>query len=209
MSHKTHDPAALKSKTRLVFVRHAESYANIDKVWHGQTDTELTDKGYGQIEQLGAGFHQHMSPDVIYASPLQRTRHTAQAIADRHGLELQLDPRLMEFHLGDWEGTRFSELREKMNSIRDPHFEAPGGESQLLVKNRMVQAIEEIYQNHQGENIVLVSHGVAMAVAFAHYLHGDVTRWVEYTTHNTAVSELCLTSNKLLSFNDSGHLGDD
>ena len=208
MSHKSHDPAALKSKTRLVFVRHAQSYANIEKVWHGQTDTELTDKGYGQTKLLGAGFHHYMSPDVIYASPLQRTRHTAQAIADPHGLELQLDPRLMEFHLGDWEGIKFAELRDKMNLIRDPLFEAPGGESQLLVKNRMVEAVEEIYHNNQGKNIVLVSHGVAMAVAFAHYLHGDTTRWVEYTTHNTAISELCLSSSELLSFNDTEHLGD-
>jgi broad specificity phosphatase PhoE len=95
-----------------------------------------------------------------------------------------------------------------MNLIRDPHFEAPGGESQLLVKDRMVEAIEEIYHNNQGKNIVLVSHGVAIAVAFAHYLHGDTTRWVDYTTHNTAISELCLKSSELLSFNDTEHLGD-
>jgi len=208
LSHKSHDPAALKLKTRLVFVRHAESYANIDKVWHGQTDTELTEKGYGQTELLGAGFHRFMSPDVIYASPLQRTRHTAQAIADQHRLELHLDPRLMEFDLGDWEGIRFADLRDKMSLIHDPNFEAPGGESQLLVKNRMVEAVEEIYHNNQGKNVVLVSHGVAMAVAFAHYLHGDTTRWVEYTTHNTAISELCLNSSELLSFNDTEHLGD-
>jgi len=208
LSHKSLDPAALQSKTRLVFVRHAQSYANIDKVWHGQTDTELTEKGYGQTELLGAGFHSFMSPDVIYASPLQRTRHTAQAIADQHRLELHLDPRLMEFDLGDWEGIRFADLRDKMSLIHDPNFEAPGGESQLLVKNRMVEAVEEIYHNNQGKNVVLVSHGVAMAVAFAHYLHGDTTRWVEYTTHNTAISELCLNSSELLSFNDTEHLGD-
>ena len=209
MSHKSHDTGALKSKTRLVFVRHAQSFANIDKVWHGQTDTALTEKGYDQAKLLGAGFHHFMSPDVIYASPLQRTRHTAQAIADQHGLDLQLDSRLMEFHLGDWEGIRFAELRDKMDLIRDPYFEAPGGESQLSVRDRMVEAIEEIYHRHACENVVLVSHGVAIAVAIAHYLHNDTTRWVDYTTHNTAISELCPGSGELLSFNDTGHLGDD
>jgi hypothetical protein len=49
----------------------------------------------------------------------------------------------------------------------------------------------------------------SLALAFAHYLHGDTTRWVDYTTHNTAISELCLSSSELLSFNDTEHLGDE
>ena len=197
------------STFRLALVRHAETYANVEKVWHGQTDTALTLNGQRQAQLLGEGFQHFMVPDVIYASPLQRTRNTAQAIANQHGLEVRLDPRLMELHLGDWEGLAFADLRDKMDVIHDPSFVPPGGESQLQVLSRMLTAIEEIVLRHSNDNVALVTHGVAIAVVIADYLHGDTTRWVEYTTKNTAICELCPSSRNLLSFNHFEHLGED
>lgn len=195
-----------KATFRLALIRHAETYANIEKVWHGQTDTALTPEGHRQAKLLGEGFQHFMVPDVIYASPLQRTRHTAQAIADQHGLDVRLDPRLMELHLGEWEGVGFDDLRDKMDTIHDPSFVPPGGESQLQVLSRMVAAIEEIALRHSNENVALVTHGVAIAVVIGEYLHGDTTRWIEYTTKNTAISEICPSSKTLVSFNRSEHL---
>lgn len=195
---------------RLAFVRHAETFANVQRVWHGQTDTALTDKGHRQADKLGEHFHRFMQPDVIIASPLQRTRHTAHAIAQRHNLEVQLDPRLMEFHLGDWEDTSFDDLRDKMDvaaKLRDdPSFTAPNGESQILVRQRMVEAIEDIVNQHAGANVVVVSHGVAIGVALAHYLHSDTSQWLNYNMSNTGISELCLRSQSLPTFNHTEHL---
>lgn len=198
---------------RLMFIRHAETFANINRVWHGQTDTALTDKGHRQADKLGRHFPQVMRPHALYASPLQRTRHTAEAIARQQGLKLNLDERLMEFHLGDWENTSFDELRDKMDIPRrlrdEPDFAAPNGESQAMVRRRMVEAIEEIIQQHPGEDIAIVSHGVAIGVALAHYLHDDTTRWVNYNMNNTAFSELCLETRSLKAFNETPHLDDE
>jgi len=195
---------------RLTFVRHAETFANVNKVWHGQTDTALTEHGHQQTQLLGQHFHQHITPDVIIASPLQRTRHTAEAIAREHNLELSLDPRLMEFHLGDWEDTSFADLKGKLKiaaRLRDePDFTPPNGESQNMVKARMVEAIEEIIATHQDQNVVIVSHGVAIAIALAHYLHRDTTQWLNYNMSNTGIAQLCLKQNKLNVFNNTDHL---
>ncbi len=195
---------------RLTFVRHAETFANVNKVWHGQTDTALTEHGHQQTQLLGQHFHKHTKPDVIIASPLQRTRHTAEAIAREHNLELSLDPRLMEFHLGDWEDTSFADLKGKLKiaaRLRDePDFTPPNGESQNMVKARMVEAIEEIIASHQDQNVVIVSHGVAIAIALAHYLHRDTTQWLNYNMSNTGIAQLCLKQNKLKVFNNTDHL---
>ncbi len=200
----------MKQKGRLGIVRHGQTRANIDRVWHGRTDTELTELGFQQATRLGEHFHHYMTPGVIYASPLQRARFTAQAIADRFAIPVNLDPRLMEFDLGDWEGVTFESLQDARGImeklVNDPEFTAPRGESQNLVKRRMVEAIEEIVHHHPGENIVIVAHGVAIGIALSHFLEGDTTAWPNYTKDNTAFSELCLDTRRLLSYNRTDHL---
>ncbi len=200
----------MNDKARLGLVRHGQTYANIDQVWHGHTDTELTELGYRQANQLGEYFQRYMRPDVIYASPLQRARLTAQAVADRFKLPVHLDPRLMEFNLGDWEGATFESLRGAGNImeqlISNPDFAAPHGESQHLVRKRMVEAIEEVSHRHPGRNVVIVAHGVSIGIALSHLVEGDTTKWPNYSKANTAFSELCLNTNTLLSYNRTDHL---
>lgn len=200
----------MKHKGRLGIVRHGQTHANIDKVWHGRTDTELTELGVQQANRLGEHFHHYMQPTVVYSSPLQRARLTAEAIAEQFALPVHLDARLMEFDLGDWEGVTFESLRDARGImeklVHDPDFTAPGGESQNLVKKRIVEAIEEIVHKHRDENIVIVAHGVAIGIALSHFVEGDTTAWPNYSKHNTAFSELCLSTNRLLSFNRIDHL---
>ncbi|MFT5578838.1 MAG: broad specificity phosphatase PhoE [Paraglaciecola psychrophila] len=195
---------------RLGLVRHGQTSANIDQVWHGYTDTPLTALGQAQAQKLGSHFHHYMQPDVIYASPLQRAKITAQAIASNHNIEVNLDPRLMEFNLGDWEGRSFQELRDDGNIIEqlvsNPDFTPPNGESQNQVKERFVAAIEDIVSRHPQQNVVLVAHGAAIGIALSHYLHGDSRRWPKYSKANTAFTEFCLNSSSLISYNNTAHL---
>ncbi len=200
----------MKHNGRIGLVRHGQTYANTDKVWHGHTDTELTELGKQQARRLGRHFHRYMKPEVIYSSPSQRARITAEAVADEFNLDIDLDPRLMEFHLGDWEGMSFKEMAHERDIyhrlINEPDFTAPNGESQNLVKKRIVVAMEEYLQRHREQNILIVAHGVAMGIALSHYLENDTTQWPKYTKHNTAFSELCLNTRQLLSFNKTDHL---
>lgn len=200
-------------KGRLILVRHGQTPANIEGVWHGSTNTPLTELGHNQARKLGNYFHNIMQPDVIYASPLQRAHNTALAIADIHNLAVNLDPRLQEFCLGDWEGVKFEEIDmthdREGRLYSDPDFAPPNGESQHMVRNRMVEAIDNIIAKHPGQNIVLVSHGVALGIALSHYLHQDTTRWLDYSHLNTAYSEICPVEKKLLMFNKTDHYDSD
>lgn len=200
----------MKHNGRIGLVRHGQTSANIDQVWHGHTDTKLTDLGHSQAKKLGKHFHNYMQPDVIYSSPLQRAKITAQSIADNHKIEVTLEPRLMEFNLGDWEGESFESLQNNGKIIdqliANPDFTAPNGESQNLVKKRVVAAIEEIIHKHPDQNIVLVAHGITLAIALSHYLENDTTQWPQYSKANTAFSELCLNTNTLISYNKTDHL---
>ena len=90
--------------------------------------------------------------------------------------------------------------------MRNPDFSPPNGESQNLVKKRMVEAIEEITARHPQQNIVIVAHGVSIGIALSHLIHADTTLWPKYSKANTAFSELCLDTGTLLSYNRTDHL---
>ncbi len=199
--------------TRLGLVRHGQTYANIDRVWHGHTDTQLTELGYQQARQLGEHFRHYMIPTVIVASPLQRARITAENIAASFNLDVTLDKRLMEFDLGDWEDKTFDSLGESGEDVmrqlvENPDYRTPNGESQNSVKARFTEALDEIVERHSGENIVVVAHGVALGITLAHLVDSNTRKWPNYSKKNTAFSELCLETNSLLTFNRTDHLSD-
>jgi broad specificity phosphatase PhoE len=196
---------------KLLLVRHGQTRANIDRVWHGHTDTPLTPLGQQQAQRLG-GYFRHYLPaiDAIYASPLQRARITAEHIAAAAGLTVTLDPRLVEQGMGEWEGRSFRELRDDLGFfsglMTDEHHRAPGGESRFEVTVRFVTAVEEFQRQNPGKNIVVVAHGVAIAFALAHWLDGDTARWVDYRVENTAVTALDRVAGTIGFINRTDHL---
>ncbi len=202
------------SRTVLTIVRHGQTSANLDGVWHGSTNTPLTDHGRHQAAAAAAYIEANHRPVAhVYASPLDRARHTAEHIARTLGLTPQLDPELVEYDLGDWEGLSFQTLYEDRrlfhNMKSDPHYRPHGGESPLQVGERLVGAFRRIAGRHPGERVVVVSHGGALSIAFGLLLDNDYSSW-NRMMKNCAISELALDPQpELISFNFTDHLPPD
>src|SRR3954453_11706267 len=100
---------------------------------------------------------------AIYASPLQRTRESAEIVSARLGLPIEFRDDLLELDFGEWTGATFDAIRA------DPRWQAwstqrslaaiPGGESMRAVQQRIVAAMIELNERHLHETIVLASHG--------------------------------------------------
>jgi len=100
---------------------------------------------------------------AIYASPLQRTRESAEIVSARLGLPIGFRDDLLELDFGEWTGATFDSIRA------DPRWQAwstqrslaaiPGGESMRAVQQRVVAALLELNERHLHEIVVLVSHG--------------------------------------------------
>ncbi len=197
--------------TILVLVRHGETSANLDGVWHGSTDTALTQRGRLQAERLASHLAEHhAAAKALYASPLTRARHTAAPIGRALGLEVRTDAELAEFDLGSWEGKTYRELarthRLWEHMQRDPDFAPHGGESPRQVTDRICRALARIHAAHPGERAIIVTHGGALSMAMGRLLGQDDADW-HRVMDNGAVSELVLEPEpSLKSFNFAEHL---
>lgn len=199
-------------ETHIILVRHGQIQANVDKLWHGWTDSALTEEGRQQALKAAQRLAQeHRDINAVYASPLQRTRDTAAAIAALLNHEVNLHEDLKEYGIGDLEGVSFGDLHKIHNFFdqvkSDPHYAPQGGESIHGVATRVTNALNEIVARHRGEKVLAVSHGAAMALALANFLHQDPYAWEKYHFHNTAVTELVIGDEaKLLRLNCFAHL---
>lgn len=203
-------------RTRITLVRHGETSANLEGVWHGSTDTPLTERGHAQAERVAGYLERQPGSAALYVSDLQRARHTAAPISTSLAVELRVERGLREYDLGRWEGKTYRELHERFrlwhHMRRDPEHRPHGGESPRQVVARMTGALERIAADHPGERVVVVTHGGALSLALAMLLEGDYTRWGR-VMDNCAVAELALGGAdrkpaELLRFNVTEHLAD-
>ena len=93
-------------------------------VRHGQTPTtgkllpgragglHLSETGQAQARTVGERLKALPKVEAVYASPLERTKETAAAIAQALGLEVTLDKGLLEADIGDWTGQELKTVRK-------------------------------------------------------------------------------------------------
>lgn len=196
---------------RLILIRHGQIAANLTQHWHGSTDSPLTDQGKEEVASVARHLQRSKRPiSAVYASPLQRTRETAQGIATAIGQPLTLDGELREYGIGELEGTHYKDLQTQQFFARvaaDHEYAPVGGESIGAVARRMISALQRITDRHPGTEVVVVSHGAALGIALGHVLHADPLRWTEFGIKNCSISELELRPTpRLLLMNSVEHL---
>ena len=98
--------------TTVIFVRHGQSTANLERVFAGHTDAPLTDLGHKQAENT-AKFLKNYPICAIYSSDLARSMQTAEPTGKLHHLPVIPDKELREIYAGEWEGRSYDELMEK------------------------------------------------------------------------------------------------
>jgi broad specificity phosphatase PhoE len=144
------------------FLRHGE-HGLLGKVLAGRMPgVGMTERGRAEIASQAERLAREKIA-AIYASPLQRTRETAEIVSARLSLSIEFRDDLLELDFGEWTGATFDAIRA------DPRWQAwstqrslaaiPGGESMRAVQQRIVAAMIELNERHLHETIVLVSHG--------------------------------------------------
>jgi len=152
----------------IILVRHGETEWNVQEIFRGRIDVELSETGVRQAELL-AEYLSGVKIDAVYSSPLKRALNTAQAIASYHNLKVEIAPRLIDFGYGKWQGLPHQEVKRRYKKLYNewlgnPHLvKMPGGEILNDVRERALTVVDEVIAKHEG-TIVLVSHRVVNKV---------------------------------------------
>jgi len=162
----------------LFLIRHGETDWNIEGRYQGQADPPLNSSGLLQAQKLSQDLKDSML-DVLYTSPLQRTRQTADILADVLDIPVIDEPRLMEIHQGDWQ----TRLRSEIESLYPELFSdwetnpwqvtPPGGENLSQVRTRVYAAVDEILGFRTYKKIGLVTHRIPIALIKVRYQNTD------------------------------------
>lgn len=182
--------------TEIFLIRHTQAEGNLYRMMQGHWDGDVTAMGWKQIEALAERFRD-VHPDAVYSSDLYRTRMTATAAARHDGLEVRCDRRLREIDLGPWETGFFGNLLhqqpEKMADflMHPGDWQLEGAETCAQVRERAFEAFMELVCRHDGEKVVIVSHGVTIRCLFSRILNVDLNDAEKLPIQgNTAVSHL-------------------
>jgi broad specificity phosphatase PhoE len=200
---------------RLILVRHCESQWNEEGRIQGFSDPELNETGKEQAERVAQALRGEKI-NAVYSSPLKRAVETARAIAQKHQLEVKVDPALKEIDTGELEGLTLEELRRLYGDFLKEWKEGrgslrmPGGESLEELQRRAWGAIQRIVQTHSDGAVVVVSHTFTNLIILCSALNMDLSSFRRFKQDVAAINILHFGERgaALLLLNDTCHLGD-
>ena len=194
------------------FLRHGE-HGLLGKVLAGRMPgVGMTERGRAEIASQAERLAREKIA-AIYASPLQRTRETAEIVSARLSLSIEFRDDLLELDFGEWTGATFDAIRA------DPRWQAwstqrslaaiPGGESMRAVQQRIVAAMIELNERHLHETIVLVSHGdvIRCVLLFALGMPLDFYNRIEVVQGSISSIQIEPDRIRVLRINERPHLG--
>lgn len=151
---------------RILLIRHGSTDL-LGKMLYGRMPgIFLNSDGLRQAERLAEVLNTRYTITEVLSSPLERARHTAQPIATRCGLAVDIDEGITEIDFGLWVGKTFEELSRladwKAYNRNRSISQAPGGESMMHVQARAWRALDRLTRRHAASDnstAAVVSHG--------------------------------------------------
>ena len=203
--------------TFIYFVRHGETVLTPQRKFSGTgaLDPELMQDGLDQAE-LVAKECAKLGAEVLIASPLNRTRQTAEAISRSTGLEIIFDEAWYELSFGSWDGKAIEEVREEEPDnyqawINSSSYAPPGGgESYDEASVRIEEALEKLVAEYPGKKIIVVTHNGVVKTAAKIAVGGPNDAVFHMDATPCSISSISIWPSDglraLRSFNERGHL---
>jgi 2,3-bisphosphoglycerate-dependent phosphoglycerate mutase len=188
--------------TTIVLVRHGETDWNRDNRFQGHADPPLNDNGRAQARALATELRP-LRFAVAYTSPLRRAAETAAILAEELHLEARPDESLKEVDVGSWSGLTRTEVEARFPLGFARWLEYghgwDDGETYDELGSRVVSGLIRIAGEHDGEEVLAVTHGgpIRSALAAAQRVAFDDARRSIHVIGNCAVVRLAVRDGKL------------
>ncbi len=155
----------MQNAQEVFLIRHGETEWSLSGQHTGVTDVSLTERGRREAERL-APVLARRTFDLVLSSPLQRARQTCglAGLGDR----AQVEPDLMEWNYGEYEGLTSDEIERRVPGWLIFDNGCPGGESPREVATRVDRLIEKV-RRVRG-SVALFAHGHVFRVFAARWI---------------------------------------
>ncbi len=208
----------------IYFVRHGETILNAKGIRQG-ADGGLTEKGKAQALSTAKRFPKEKGrPEVIIASPYERTRETADIIAKELNMPVEYcdllverrNPKEIIGHAGTEKMVQM--IVDRIDkSFHDDNLRYSDEENFIDLKKRAAKLLD--YIKNRGENrIMMVTHGIFLKMVAAYVIYGESLTASEYNqlsyfnpADNAGISIVSYKSHwfskdewKLIIWNDQG-----
>jgi 2,3-bisphosphoglycerate-dependent phosphoglycerate mutase len=155
----------------LILVRHGESEWNLQNLFTGWRNPNLTDKGIGEARATGKALKaKGIAPDLFYTSALRRAQHTLDLMLEEMGIlnvTITRNTALNERDYGDLSGLNKDDARAKWGEEqvliwrRSYDVPPPGGESlkDTAARTLPYYDAEIVPQLKAGKTVLVAAHG--------------------------------------------------
>lgn len=129
--------------------------------YRGQIDDPLSGLGWAQLRAATAG----RDWDVVVSSTLQRCAAFAHELTQARGVPLRLEPRLVEYHFGDWQGVPIDRIDATDGAAlgrfwADPvAHPPPRAETHAQFRARLSAALDDVAALAGDRRVLVVTHG--------------------------------------------------
>ena len=176
---------------RIILIRHGQPQQHSDRIFLGQTDMPLSERGREEATMAGEKLLQFGArPDRIHTSDLLRARETSEIIATSlGGVPIISDPGFRELDMGIWDGELIEDIKsrypdEYARRGKDMmSYRIPGGENFHDLRERVTKAFQRILREETPDSkpsggcsdLVIVSHLGVIHTLLAQLTHEDET----------------------------------
>jgi broad specificity phosphatase PhoE len=189
---------------KIYLARHGETEWTKTGQHTGRTDIPLTPRGEDDARLIGSRLA-HLSFARVFTSPLQRAKRTAELA----GYSPEVDPDLMEWDYGEYEGRKTADIRAARPGwllLRDG---APNGETFAQIAGRADRVVARL--KGLSGNVLVFAHGHYLRVLAARWLGADVRFAQHLLLGTSSISILSFDHGRadepaIMLWNDDRHL---
>ena len=206
---------------KLILIRHGESDGNVQGIFSGFQDVDLTEKGIWQAKRLAYRLKE-LPVDLVYCSDLKRAQRTAEIIFKDRGIDIITNSKFREINFGAWEGYTFEEVMSKYGDgievkswLENINVEVsiPQGESLVDLNNRVMTELNRILEEHKradkDKTVGLVCHGGTIRVILCNALNIELKYMWNIEQSSTALNIINYYNKAFVTLiNDTSHLED-
>ena len=171
---KSDDLQQLAKGRRFILIRHGQIQQHKEKIFLGQTDVPLSEKGRAQAAEAAIKVRAlNPETDRIYTSDLLRAAETAESVRVRNLIpELIPEKGFREMNLGPWDGKFISEIKETMPEEFEKRGQnlmtykmGHGSENFFDLQYRVCRTLAKILKEDSRRDLIITAHsGVLRAI---------------------------------------------